>query len=255
MSLGKLVTLVPLMGGDAADIALPTENLLALWYAGNGSKDHASISGGDGNPVTAWADSGSNGYDLTQATEAAQPTYHRKLAAFNNRGAVEFDGDDYLQRTIAAGIAANEAVCTILIVGITNGGAQYLYNEGYSVTSTPRVNFHTEAAGSLRYQHTDDSGLAMTRDGAITTGEKIMLVGRRADATSFYLRVNGVQGALTTKAIGTTTIDILALGALAVTTLRAGFLIGHLAVVAVYGADNFATIEPIAADFYGITLP
>ena len=248
-----LEMLVPLMGG-AADIALPTENLLALWYAGNGAVDHASISGSDGNPVTAWADiSPSGGYDVSQAVEAARPVYHRSVAALNGRGAVEFDGDDYLERTIAAGIAANLDEYTILVVGITSSDDCF-YSEGRSTSSTPRIAVFLSSSTGF-FDHRDNANVrAFSTGGGDITGVKRLIVAHRIAAASFALRVDGVEIGTSTVEPTTTTINRLALGALVATTVST-FLTGHLAVCAVYGANNVATIEPIAADFYEIALP
>ena len=248
------MTLVPHLGGGA-DIALPSENLLALWYAGNGSKDHASISGSDGNPVTAWADSGSNGYDLTQATEAAQPTYHRKLAALNNRGAVQFGGNDYLQRTIAAGITANLDEYTILSVGIGNA-EKYWYSENRAASVTPQVLVNLDGAGAANCAHRDDAAVQqISNAGAVNhAGVKRMIVAHRIGAASFAIRVDGAQLGTSVLEPTTTTIDRVTLGALGRAT-PIQFLTGYLSLIAVYGANNVATIEPIAADFYGFALP
>lgn len=52
------------------------------------SSDVGSVA--DGAAITRWNDKSGNGYDLTQGTGAAKPTWEDSLAALNNQPAVEF---------------------------------------------------------------------------------------------------------------------------------------------------------------------
>lgn len=241
-------------GGDVPDIALPTDNLLAMWYAGNGAVDHASVAGDDGEPVTQWNDSSGSGYHVSQATEAAQPVYRRSVAALGGRGAVQFDGDDFLQRTLAAGITANLNVYTIAVVGIGNL-EKYWYSENSSAGNTPHVIINLDGAGAANYAHRDDAATQQISNGAADISEaKHLIVAHRLASNSFATRVDGVEKDTSSTAPSTTTIDTVTLGALGrATPLQ--FLTGQIALVAVYGANTVATIEPIIAEHYGITLP
>lgn len=245
-------------GGGAGDVGfLPAADLLAMWYAGNGSEVHSSITGSDGNPVSAWADSGVNGYDVSQGVAANQPTYHQSLAAMNNRGAVEFDGDDYLARSLA-GIIANLDVYTILQVWITDNAdlTAGLYGEVNTGTATPFItSFGAFTGRKAAFRHRDDSSVqtAMaSAGGVVLPGVMYLGVVRRIASNNWSLRVDGTEVATSTAAPTTTTIDTTLIGA------RGGpdaFLTGKLALLALYGADNYTTIEPPAADHYGKTLP
>lgn len=73
-------------GGAAA--ALPVAGAV-LWL------DASQITGlSDGNAVSTWPDMSGNGYDATQGTGSAQPTY--KTGIVNGKPVVRFDGGDWL---------------------------------------------------------------------------------------------------------------------------------------------------------------
>lgn len=63
---------------------------LALWFKAD------ALALNDGDAVTTWPDSSGNGYDLSQSTTAAKPTY--KTAILNSLPVVRFDGGDVLNR-------------------------------------------------------------------------------------------------------------------------------------------------------------
>lgn len=240
-----------------ADIALPAVDLLAQWYAGNGSVVHNSVTTtGDGAPVTQWDDLSPNNRDVSQGTVANQPTYHKSVAAFNNRGSVEFDGDDLLQRTIAAGILANLNIYTLFTVWLDDVGNDYVYSENNSGDNTPVVAQNIAAGETLNAIHNDDAGVSGTVNGGAGLADSVahIVTQRRLAADSFVLRIDGVQVGVSANMPGVATIDTVTLGALG-RGVPIRFFTGQIALVTSYGADNFATVEPIIAAHYGITLP
>lgn len=83
---------------NATLTALKTHGLIAVsptdvsglkaWY------DASSIAQADNSAVTSWTDSSGNGWTVTQATGAAQPTL--QTAELNGKPVVRFDGSDFL---------------------------------------------------------------------------------------------------------------------------------------------------------------
>jgi hypothetical protein len=87
MSARRVTTLLP-CGYSSQQVDWSPENLdsgiLTAWYKAD------SISGSDGDPVSAWVDSSGNGHDVAQATAIRQPTLQTN--ELNSKPVVRFDG-------------------------------------------------------------------------------------------------------------------------------------------------------------------
>lgn len=244
----------------AGGLSLPNTNLLAWWDA---NRDIYSDTGlttpaANGAGVGGWKDQGGGAYHVLQATAGDRPIYRTSVAALNNKPAVEFVSNDYLRATIAAAIAGNLNVYNIFCVFTSTNSAStgYLYCEGRSTSLTPRVS--TRITNGLgQSSHVDDAATdaAPSKAGTYGDGVKHLLTCRRTASNNFIVRVDGVASAANTNAPGATTIDRVAIGARTRNNAQDSFVAGHIAQIAVYGADNFATIEPLLAAEYGITLP
>jgi hypothetical protein len=213
----------------------------------------------DGNAVAGWKDQRPSAYHVTQATAGNRPVYRASAAALNNLPAVQFTAasSHYLIKTALAGaIIGNLNVYSIYVVYATSTShLGYQYSEGRSSNANPfaasRVNF-----GAAEGNHRDDALVNSNPTGGATAGNgaKHIQTVRRIAAGSWAVRQDGVQ--LGTSAITptTTTIDQVAIGALVRNTISI-FFDGFISQVIVSNSDNFATIEPILAAYYGIALP
>ena len=248
-----------LLGGSAT-LALPSTALLAWWnayrdvYADTGLTTPAA----DGGAVAGWKDQGSSALHVTQNTAGDRPIYRKSVAALNNKPAVEFVSNDFLIRTgLSGAIIGNLNVYSIYVVFVSSDSiaAAYFYSEGNSGSATQ---FAAARHNLNAYEafHRDDASVSANPTGGTTAanGAKHLLTIRRIASNSWSVRADGVQVATAANAPTTTTINQVALGVLARNT-NSLFYIGHLAQVACYSADNFATIEPLLAAHYGIALP
>lgn len=246
-------------GSGVADLSLPATNQLAWWYGGSGGGVEATVTTtGDGQAATAWADKSANAVNLTKAG-AGTLTYRKAVAALNNRGAVEGDGAAYLVATIANGLAADQNVYNIFIVfasSTTQDGV--FYGEGSTAGNNPIAipRLNESSAGRVSHTHRDDAATAFSGGGGTgaNDGAAHLLTIRRIASNSFSIRKDGTQVATGANAPGATTVDRVALFALVRAAISL-FYIGQIATTSIYSADNFATIEPLLATHYGITLP
>lgn len=245
------------IAAEGPDLALPTTSLLYEFYAGNGLDNHASVTtaSGSGSAASAWADLGSSSYDLTKAG-AGTILYHRSVPAFNEKGALQFDGAAYLGRTVAAGVLANLNAYNLFVVFATgNTAAEAYYSEGSSSSNNPQLYVAGNESGSGRasFSHRDDAltNANVNTSGSVNDGTVHMMTLRRTATDAFSLRVDGVEVGTDTDAPSTTTIDQLTIGALRRTAIQY-YVTGYIALVAAYSTDNYATIEPLLAAHYGI---
>ena len=106
-------------GGNYNDLVIGTGPL--AWYQAD------AITGlVDGNAVVTWLDSSGNGYHVTQAVGAQQPTY--RIGIQNGLPAVRFDGGDWLANlafsdfpdSCSIYVAATHTVTNTVLVEITD---------------------------------------------------------------------------------------------------------------------------------------
>lgn len=262
-TLGLRHYMPPMLGlsGRVSDgpLQLPTAQLLEWWYAGDGSGVPDDITAtGNGQPVTAWADKSTNSYDLTKAG-AGTATYRQAVVALNNRGAVEFDGASYMSRNTAGSILGNLIMYNLFIVLVTsNASPEAYYSEGNSGSNNQQVYMGGAigGAGRANFSHRDDALTdANSSPGAtgINDGTAHIFTLRRTFVNAFELRLDGVQIGTDTDAPGVTTINRLTIGALQRAAV-AYEATAQIACVAGYTADNYATVEPLLAAHYGVTI-
>lgn len=93
-------------------------------------KADAGISGADGTAVAIWINQIPTGYDFTQATGSAQPTYYATTAAklLNFNPVVDFDGTaDYLRNTTQ--LMPSSSAYTFLAVGVDEDAVASSYRK------------------------------------------------------------------------------------------------------------------------------
>lgn len=259
MGVGLAVMGAPLWGGELSS-PFPRTNLLAEWWAGDGSSAYTRRinTAGDNAPVAGWTDE-TGVYTPIQTVTGNKPTYKLKVAALNNMSAVLFDTDDYLIATVTAGIVAPLSVYTIYaVLTCTNVTSAYIYSEGAVASATPlaRIGVSVATGGDVTPQHRDDAATLMsfnTVGGLVADGAKHLITLRRIAANSWNVRVDGVSRGTSTTAPGVTTINRITLGCRA--NAPALFLNGNLALLRNSNADDYLVIEPLIATHYAITLP
>lgn len=257
----SLVYLRPSMAG----LAPPTFtdqilalNPLAFWYAGDGASIPAQMNGAtDGGAVTTWDDLSANGYHVTQAGAASlKPTYDQSNAAFNDRGCLTFDGGDYLSRNVAAVPTGGLTTFNIIAVvsTVTAATQACFYSEGNSA-ETGLYEFAITGptvATAVGFRH-QSSGPTLEGGANFNNGAVKIVTIRKITTSSYSLRLNGVE--VDTKSTnGSITGDRIAIGCL----LRAAASnnwVGNSAAYLLFNSDIYATVEPLLAEHYGITLP
>jgi len=242
-------------------LALP--GLLALWYAGDGTSIPAELNGAtDGGAVTTWDDLSANGYDVTQAgADTLKPTCDQSNAVFNNRGCVTFDGGDYLTRSKSVGQLTDRlALYNIFVVfSTTHTGTNYpeFYTEGNASSGANYVavgvgNMVTDAK-RIYGAHRGTAFINMEGAGAVAVNNGLAHIHtfRRIAAQSSEIRLDGVQAAVDITNNAAADCTNVTIGALIRTTVS-NYMIGSIACVAVFAADNYAIVEPILSEHYGI---
>src|SRR5690606_3653497 len=82
--------------------SLLAQSPLALWDAGAGVySDEGTTPAADGALVQQWNDQSGNGHHVAQATAGARPTFRAAVESLNGLPGVEFDGGDWLQRSVS----------------------------------------------------------------------------------------------------------------------------------------------------------
>jgi hypothetical protein len=137
-----------------AGICFPgTISGLRLWL-----KADSGVTTGSGDNVTTWEDRSGNGLDVTQATEANQPT--RVPAAPNGAPIVRFDGTNgYLQRTSVLGSDLfDNNTDTVFIVQKQAGGDARSSTFSWASDSYNRFMVHATYEDVIYYQVSSNGG-------------------------------------------------------------------------------------------------
>ena len=232
-----------------------TSGLLAWWDAERDVYSDTSLTTAitDGGSVAGWRDQGSSGYHVTQSTAGDRPVYRRSVAAFGGKPAVEF-ALDYLIRTgLSGAVIGNLNTYTVFVVFATSAAATaYMYSEGNTGSATQFAAVRHNIAAVEGF-HRSDASVSANPTGGTTAnnGAVHLLTLRRIASNSWAVRQDGTQVGTASNAPGTTTINQLAIGALARNTIGLQFT-GHIAQVLLFNTDNFSTIEPIIKSYYGI---
>lgn len=226
---------------------LPAANRLAIWYAGDGTGGGSYISAADGAAVDSWVDAVAS---LTPAnTGSNRPTYRQSVAAFNNRGAVEFNAASSQFLTVnSGGLIANLNVYTVYVVFATTATATGdMYGEFNSSTSTPLVIVRANSsAGNVRGLHRPSSGTAadITGGSGLNDGSAQLVTFRRSASNAFTLYVNGSSVGTSSNAPGSTTITRVEMGRFG-GAVPSTYLTAQVAAYVLYSVDNRGDVEPI----------
>lgn len=213
----------------------------------------------DGEAVAGWKDQSGTGYHATQSTAGNRPVYQANVPALNNKPAVKFTAasSHYLIRTgLSGSIIGNLNTYTIYVVhAALSSHVGYYYAEGKSDAPTQFAAIR-QNLGAAEGFHRDDASTSANPAGGTTAANGAVHIQtvRRIASNSWSVRQDGVQVGTSAVAPTTTTINQIAIGALVRTTVNL-FFDGYIAQVIATNADNFATVEPILAAFYGIRLP
>lgn len=235
---------------------------LALWDAGAGVySDAGTTPAPDAGAVQQWNDLSGNGHHVSQATAGARPTYRAAVESLNGLPGVEFDGGDWLQRSVSGGLVANLNAYTIYCVFRTTSsapGGHTLYAEGNSGTTVQTLFARVNGgqAGRLSHFHRDDgstSASVTANNVGANNGAAHLMTLRRIAANSWSLRMDGTELATDNRQPTTTTVNRVSLGAIVRLTVTE-HMVGHIATGMLAAADNYEAVEPIIAAHYGITL-
>lgn len=236
-------------GASAPDLVLPTANLLAFFYGGNGLTKPAEInSAGDGQVINNWA-SRVGVLNPAQSTAANKPIYDLSDPVFNDRGAVVFDTTDTLNQAIAASVFGNLNVYTFYYVfkqNTTDTG--YLWSESI----TPGfIALRKDTATRPRWSHQDDAANAVSMVAvapSINDGVAHLAVVRRTALNAFSFWIDGVQRTTSTTAPGTTTTTRFTIGGLNNPPIQ---IVPHsLACLVISSANDYDTIAPLLDAHY-----
>jgi hypothetical protein len=114
---------------------IPTSGMV-LWLKAD------SLDLADGAAVSSWKDSGPHGFEFTQGTASAQPSFIASSSAVNNMPVIDCDGDDILSTPFDARLNTNET--TIFVVAWADADDNGIHGivESRVVSPTPRSGFN-----------------------------------------------------------------------------------------------------------------
>lgn len=210
-------------------MSLPVPNPYA-WY------DASQISGvADGAALATWPDLSGNGFDLKQATAAAQPIYYSSTALqlINGLPTVHFDGSDDEMQTAAFPSPVAQPDTIYVVGGAFGGGAPTFYD---GLTAANRQLLYDAGPGSFAGY----AGATGIVNAATTNLQIIAIVFAGATSSALSLQnLPNVQGSLplTALSLGTDSLDGLTVGANYAGTSGV-FLNGPLAEVLIYKTNH-----------------
>jgi hypothetical protein len=175
----------------------------------------------NGSDVSAWADSSTNSFNMTQATASKQPAY--------NSGAIDFDAsaeqhfrsssDIIMAGEFTVGIRLNADIANIVVLGDNSLGQ----NEFFKITNST----------SLRFK-TDNNQVDITvNDGDLLADNYLVVTRNSSDLVT--LHVNGVAQTDTETLAGTVNLD-----AIGVRANDANFYDGTISEVQIYDTESTA---------------
>ena len=214
--------------------------------------------------VATWADQSGNGYDATQATTAARPTYI--ASGFNGLPVVRFDGtDDHLGLSGGAlGLLKNVAGATIFVAvkySATAVNAPSFFASRNSTSTSVRILIRTSTAPKYNMQATRldaDTAINMNSVQATNTNS-VVIQTAKADYSNATLEqfINGTLDGSTTFATSgnTENADSLAIFLGRVSTT---YLTGDIAEIIVYNralnTSELSQVHKYLSMKWGITL-
>jgi hypothetical protein len=205
---------------------------LAAWYKAE------TIAQADASAVAAWADSGPNARNLTQATGTSQPTYRTNV--LNGHPTVRFDGGDSL---VSAAFAFAQPATTFVVgrMSVITGFNQYFVD---GLTTNVQALFATPTTYSTY------AGTAIVSDGVSNIAFRLLC----AVVNGAVSRMRTDGGAGTGGNAGTGSYNGVRLGSAGAG--NATFLTGDIAEVIIYAGvlspANMNAIGAYLAGKYGV---
>lgn len=169
-------------------------------YAATGEIDAAAVAawlGGANGFVVTWYDQSGNGYDVTQATTTAQPTY--AAAGINSKPALTLGGAAYLKR--AAGVPAGTAG-GIFVAHRHPATSQWscLISSDDEANGSYYIEAYISNGRTLRFrQRANDTNDVVDTSTAMTVNTNYV-TSFLSDGAAYVLRTNGADEALTVSA-------------------------------------------------------
>jgi hypothetical protein len=218
----------------------------------------------DGTAVRIWADQSGNGYDATQSTTAARPTYI--ASGFNGLPVVRFDGtDDHLGFSGGAlSLLKNVAGATIFVAvkySATAVNAPSFFASRNSSSTSVRILIRTSTAPKYNMQATRldaDTAINMNSVQATNTNS-VVIQTAKADYQNQTLEqfINGTLDGSTTFATSGNTENADSL-AIFLGRVSATYLTGDIAEIIVYNralnTSELAQVHRYLARKWGIAL-
>lgn len=147
--------------------------VLTAWYKAD------SISGSDGDGVSAWTDSSGNGYDLAQAVSARQPTLQTN--ELNALSVVRYDGsNDILSDSDIADldVGTGDIWAATVFKATDDGTSNFILEKG-----TTQFAVMNNAAGVLQMRLGGNSNIPTESAGNWSRTEFVMVTGSRVSST------------------------------------------------------------------------
>jgi hypothetical protein len=217
---------------------------LTAWYKAD------SISGSDGDSVSAWADSSGNGHNAAQATSARQPTLQTN--ELNSKSVVRFDGtNDILSDSdiAALDVGTGDIWMACLFKSTDDSAVQNIFEKG--ATS---YGLRVLANGNLQMMMGSTTFAPVQNSGNWSRTEFVLMTASRVSNTNSGF-INGSAANITgsTDNGSISNSDVLDIGSRAV---GAGAMTGDIAEVLVGGAtldtNERQKIEGYLAHKYGL---
>jgi len=159
-------------GGDWTPSELGS-SILTAWFKAD------SISGSDGDAVSAWADSSGNGNDTSQGTAVRQPTLQTN--ELGGQSVVRFDGtNDILSDgdITALDVGTGDIWMACLFKSTDDSGAQFFFEKGNN-----QFGLMTTAAGELQARMGGTTNIPKQSSGSWSRTEFVMVTASRVSAT------------------------------------------------------------------------
>tara|TARA_R100000655_G_scaffold46391_1_gene83307 strand:+ start:4357 stop:5934 length:1578 start_codon:yes stop_codon:yes gene_type:complete len=230
-------------GGDWTPAELGTSTLTA-WFKAD------SISGSDGDAVSAWADSSGNSNNTAQATSARQPTLQTN--ELGGGSVVRFDGtnDILSDGDIAAlDVGTGDIWMACLFKSTDDSGVQFMFEKG-----TTSFALMTTAAGVLQARLGGTTNIPQQSAGNWSRTDFVMVTASRVSATCNGF-VNG-SSMTTTGTTNTGSISNSSVFDIGATAVGGNPMTGDIAEILVGGATlttaNREKVEGYLAWKYGL---
>jgi len=180
---------------------------LTAWYKAD------SISGSDGDSVSAWADSSGNGHNTAQATSARQPTLQTN--ELNSKSVVRFDGtNDILSDSdiAALDVGTGDIWMAAVFKSTDDSGVQFMFEKGASSFA-----LMTTAAGVLNVRLGGTTNIPLQSAGNWSRTEFVIVSASRVSAScNGFVNGSNMTTTGTTNTGSISNSDVFDIGATAV---------------------------------------